>query len=405
MKKNGTIIIFVILIVVSISMNAQKSGATIIRIEDGSNSKCINQNEHAVQIGLAAIKLSKTKNWFKNQTQAGIQVGIRISGRDSQFNTKATELTQMYMVNVKDYNKGSILLPMEGSIVDFFPLRNNGAFYSGIDLSVSLLEKKGNTPFGTVIKELANFTKQYPLPTNPFNNTVKKLANFTTDLISRNNDDGNNVKRHDVPNSTINLPFSPDSDCTGNLFQEKTGVFAIVYGNKDTKEAGHIDINKTAQYIFKIQKEPSRTILVAKKDNNGKTTKYTPIQNEFIMFYINAFSIVPTKNKAVSEVTFQKTPLWVDRSEVIEAVSGSKWYQFSSNNFRQDFKSNLSFQDAKHFNPNKSINDTELVESQPTLNYTIISDYIEASKRLLSLGLEKQIIQLPNLPVFLQEKK
>src|SRR5690554_5675219 len=109
MKKTNNLSILIFCLITPLTIFAQKPGATVIRIEDGVSSRCINRNEDAIQIGLVGMKISKRKSWFKEQTQAGVQVGVRIEGMDAEYNTKATEFTQVYVVDVKAYDKGSIL--------------------------------------------------------------------------------------------------------------------------------------------------------------------------------------------------------------------------------------------------------------------------------------------------------
>ncbi|TAL70137.1 MAG: hypothetical protein EPN82_05860 [Bacteroidetes bacterium] len=180
MKFKTKIIVILLIIINPFIIFSQIPGAIIVRIEDGITSRCIKRNEVAIQIGLVGMKIFKNKGWFKEQTQAGVQVAVKIEGMDTDYNTKATEFTQIYLVDVKEYDKGSIIIPIEGNIIGYFPLQNKGNFFNNIVLSISLLQRKDDAPFGVVVKELVNFTKQYPFTTNPFNSEIKMLANLTS---------------------------------------------------------------------------------------------------------------------------------------------------------------------------------------------------------------------------------
>jgi len=377
----------------------QNPGATIVRIEDGGKTRCINRNSDAVQIGFVGMKIDKKKNCFQQQTQAGIIVGIRVEGMDAEYNTKATEFTQVYVVDVKEYDKGSILLPIEGNIIRYFPLQNEGTFYNGIDLSVTLIQQKDNTSFGVVVKELANLTKQFPFPTTPFDPEIKMLADFTSKIISPSNDEGNKINR--IPVSTINLPFSPNGNCAGNSFQEKTGVFSVIFGSENGGAEGYVDINKTSDYIFKFQTSPSRAILVCKKDNQGKCTNFKPINNDFLLFYIDAFSLNPTSPRVAFTIT-SNTEAKIDADNLKANIIGSDWFKTADTDFQTKLVLAIDEIDTSttiKYGKTKTILTTELFNSD-----VLIIDYLEASRRLINLGLSEEVGDLPALPEYLQQK-
>lgn len=403
MKKITKLSTLLFCLITPLTIFSQTPGATIIRIEDGVSSRCVNRNEDAIQIGLVGMKISKKKNWFKEQTQAGVQVGVRIEGMDAEYNTKATEFTQVYVVDVKEYDKGSILLPIEGNIVRYFPLQNKGVFFNGIDLSISLMQRKDDAPFGIVVKELVNFTKQFPLPTNPFDPAIKTLANFTSNLLSPANDEGNKINRP-APVSTINLPFSPIANCSENSFQEKTGVFAVIYGSNEVTEEGYVDINKTTDYAYKLQTSPSRAILVAKKDKQGKLSSFKPLHNEFIMFYLNSFSTNPTSPKTVLTMT-PNTDTKINSKDAETLLEDTEWYKTASSEFKDKYKMILSdIENKDKFGTYEFIKGNKVANAELFKSDAAIIDYVEATRRLINLGLEEQIKELPELPVFLQKK-
>jgi hypothetical protein len=394
--------ILILSVGLTINCFAQKPGATIVRIDDGVTTRCINRNSDAVQIGFAGMKIDKKKNWFQQQTQAGIQVGVRVEGMDAEYNTKATEFTQIYVVDVKEYDKGSILLPIEGNIVRYFPLQNKGTFYNGIDLAVTLIQKKDNTSFGVVVKELASMTKQFPFPTTPFDPGIKMLADFTSKIISPSNDEDNKINR--IPASTINLPFSPNGNCNENSFQEKTGVFSVVFGSENVDAEGYVDINKTSDYLFKLQTSPSRAILVCKKDAQGKCTNFKPLNNDFLLFYINAFPLNPTSPKTTLTVT-PNTETKVNSDSIKISLKNSEWFQMAN----MDFQTKIMLANSElektnklgtfKYDKNKILITTELFNSG-----ALIFDYLEASRRLINLGLSEEVNDLPQLPKYMLQK-
>jgi len=402
MKTTNIFQTFILLTGFSITCFAQKPGATIVRIDDGVTTRCINRNSDAVQIGFAGMKIDKKKNWFQQQTQAGIQVGVRVEGMDAEYSTKATEFTQLYVVDVKEYDKGSILLPIEGSIVRYFPLQNKGTFYNGIDFSITLIQKKDNTTFGVVVKELANMTKQFPFPTTPFDPGIKMLADFTSKLISPSNDEDNKINR--IPVSTINLPFSPNGNCNENSFQEKTGVFSVIFGSKNIEAEGYVDIDKTSDYLFKLQTLPSRAILVCKKDAQGKCTNFKPINNDFLLFYINAFPLNPTSPKTTMTVV-PNTETKVNSDSIKTSLESSEWFQSAN----MDFQTKMIIANSElektnklasfKYDENKTLITAELFNSD-----ALIFDYLEATRRLINLGLSEEVNNLPQLSKYMLQK-
>jgi hypothetical protein len=307
----------------------------------------------------------------------------------------------LYVVDVKEYDKGSILLPIEGNIIRYFPLQNKGTFYNGIDLSITLVQKKDNTTFGVVVKELASMTKQFPFPTTPFDPGIKMLADFTSKIISPSNDGDNKINR--IPISTINLPFSPDGKCSENSFQEKTGVFSVIFGNENIGVEGYVDINKTSDYLFKLQTSPSRAILVCKKDAQGKCTNFKPINNDFLLFYINAFALNPTSPKTTMKVVLN-TETKVNFDSIKTGFENSEWIQISN----MDFQTKILLANSElektnklstfNYNQNKTFITTELFNSD-----ALIFDYLEVSRRLINLGLLEEVKNLPELPQYMRK--
>lgn len=123
------------------------------------------------------------------------------------------------------------------------------------------------------------------------------------------------------------------------------------------------------------------------------------------MFYLDAFSIIPTAPKTTLTFT-PNTDTKIKASDIIKIVEDANWYKTASKDFKNKFQITLSDIEKNgklstiNYTNNKATVSTELFISD-----AVLIDYVEASRRLINLGLQNQIINMPELPLSLQQKK
>jgi hypothetical protein len=380
------------------------TGGKIVRINDGNSNQCIGYNS-VISLGLFRARIYKKRNWFINQTKAGVQVDTKVTGIDSDLKAQNSNVSQVFEINVKDYDQGLVDIPMSGTILSYFPLQNNMTYFSGFDMNVSLLEAEKNTQFGLGVAAMLDFTKKFPFPTTPFLSDTKDFYQFAASLIAPNNDRDNSVQRYILPSATINLQIGSDGNCDNYQILQQSGIFAVVFNSDqdDLTVDGTVDLNNSSNYEFKWQPYPTQDILVAKKDANGKPGNFTVLKNEFIGFYIVAIpnpritTKTPKSTVGLSNMNASNKVSLENFSD----IKNTSWYKKSPEKFQTSFSSAI-----KDLNENnKVIGFTESEFNKPAASkYTIdskdavILGYLEAIRRFESLGLKNEILKLPIIP-------
>jgi hypothetical protein len=73
--------------------------------------------------------------------------------------------------------------------------------------------------------------------------------------------------------------------------------------------------------------------LVCKKDAQGKCTNFKPLNNDFLLFYINAFPLNPTSPKTTLTVT-PNTETKVNSDSIKISLKNSEWFQMANMDFQ-----------------------------------------------------------------------
>jgi hypothetical protein len=278
---------------VSVAASAEyPGGAKIVRVSDGTNPRCINPTKDEFTITLTRILVSKERGWFTSDSSAGIQVTTSVTSVPTGSGDPDTStMNRVYIVKVQDYSTGQVSLPLEGNIVGPFRLTNQNLRYGPFQVSASLMKGSGDTPFGSVVRAIAQITKESVFPAAPTNAGYKLFGKLTESVLADENNKANGIDAK-IPTATINLSFSRDGSCTGDI-SETTGTFAVVFGSDKTKAPGYVDIKDETNYCFSAQKTPSFALLVGKKSGNTCTATQA-MSNDYMMFYKSAFDVSNT---------------------------------------------------------------------------------------------------------------
>jgi hypothetical protein len=388
MKNLLIIPLFIIMFNIS-AQNKYFGGSDIFRF-GFEGSRGIDRRTDEVTIGLASLDLTKSKGLLKSDTDAGVLIRTKVSGFDKTRVSQSITLERMYMVNIKRYDKGSISLPIEGSIIESFPLTNNGITYTNIELDVQLMRRRNDSDFGFVVKNIAKLTDELPFPVNPFNPVVSKLAGSLGDMLSSDNDEKNNIEER-IPTATINLTFSPNSKLS-----QKTGVFAVIFGS-DEESAGYIDIGKTQDYEWKIEYDPKRVILVKKKSEK----KFVELKNDNMMFYVDAYSTkIANSEKDVRTAIGFKDDKTLEVAEVsnykskpqviVSKITSAYWNPQLTDSFSIALNKQIENYSQTSELIKHNTTDSLLIDNKSLL----IFDYIKAAERREVLGLQLEKNQL-----------
>jgi hypothetical protein len=269
-------------------------GRLLIRVPSGVN-QCI-QRTDTILMTAPKVILTKNGGLLRKDEEAGVYFKTTFDGTlVKNGNIQAAEpftRDNVAIVSVKDYETGQIILPIVSNVIDLLSLKNGDATITKVQIKMYLLKKKGNTGFGFVIKNLADFSNKFPFPPNPLGEGLHAVANLTSSLLSDDNNKDNNVAQK-AATADITLNFSPTSNCDANTAE--TGVYAVVSRSTRTAIPGYIDIgaNNFDDYCFGVQNAPVSALLVGRRSaaGGGQCTPDRFVDNDYIMFMLTKYSI------------------------------------------------------------------------------------------------------------------
>lgn len=276
-------------IVISPSVAATvPDGKIIVRVEDGSASRCINSTTDRITMNLRRIIVNKDIGFFTEDRAAAVIVNTTISGEEGGATQKKVNFPRMYVVNTASYLQGYTSLPIEEKLFSRFSLTNSGNSYDTAEVEFTVLAKKGKAPFGLALSALADISKSLPTPMNPFSEGFKYFSDYANKVIEGSLNENNNIGQQSKEGK-ITLSFSSTSTCTGD--QEYTGTLAIVSGVKEKDTDGFVDIKK--DYCWKAVFKPVFTLKFAPKPTNSTCAGvaeglFKQVNNPYLAFYLNA---------------------------------------------------------------------------------------------------------------------
>lgn len=276
-----------------------QDGRLIIKVFDptitgtGATSSCI-QPTDTILMTMPRMIIKKKDGLFKKDEQAGLQTSIIISGRVKKNQTyspvPAVNYNKITLVSLADYgNNTQVSLPVAVNIIELLPLTSGNTKIDNVEIKIFMLKKRGSTNFGFAIRELAEFSQQFPLPLDPLSQeALRSVAKLTSGLLSEENKDGNNINKI-VPAASITLNFSPNGVCDPNSWG--TGAYVIVDKSDDKNNPGFVDIGANLDIkCFVIQTSPFDALLVGTKGQQSTCTNTKPVTNNYTLFRLTKYS-------------------------------------------------------------------------------------------------------------------
>lgn len=379
-------------------LNAQQLGGSDIFRIGHTSSRTISNATDIITLGLVSVDLTKNANLFREDAQAGVLVKATVSGYDETTRTnQSATIERLYLVDVSKYSGGPISLPIEGTLLDNFPLTYNKNVYTKVELDVTLLKKKKNTDFSFVLQNVAKLTQSLPFPANPFDPIVKSLSGSINDMLSPANDKANNIENR-VSTAKISLNFLPSSP-----FSTTTGIFAVIFASPPPLKTGHIDIANTNDYELSLATTPKRAIKVASKSDLSQKKE---LRNDNLMFFIEAFSSnVDNQQTVKTSISKGANLASLTSNEIQSKVLGEEWSPKTTTSFNDLFQNALK-EYNKSANDIPFLNNSDLTKEQISIgsDQLLIIDYIQALEQRKQLGLDDKKIDLPKPGKNLLEK-
>ncbi|WDF91714.1 hypothetical protein [Aeromonas hydrophila] len=262
-------------------------GETIVRIDDGTSTRCINSSSDRITMNLRRLVVKKDVGFFSEDKTAGVFINTIISGNDSSGDSRKVGFPRVYTVTVIQYASGIVSLPVEEKLFSRFYLSNNGNTYDTAELEFSVVSKKDKTPLGIALVALEDISRNLPVPINPFSEGFKYFTQYANKVVNESLNSANNVSEMSKEGKIV-MNFSSTGICTGD--QEQTGTIAVVKGDHGKESDGYVDINKT--YCWAAELKPIFNLKYAvpngKKCNEISSDSFKKIANQYVAFYLSA---------------------------------------------------------------------------------------------------------------------
>jgi hypothetical protein len=291
------------------------TGKTIVRIEDGAASRCINSSTDRITMNLRRVIIEKKSKWLSEEQSVALVLNTTISGNDSNSIAKKVSFPRMYTALTKNYSDGLISVPIEEKLFSNFALFDAADnSYDSTEIEFSLLAFRVKDNMGAALTSLSNITNSMPIPINPFSEGFKFFGAYATSVVDAAIKEDNNIAAT-AKEGKIVLSFSPNAICTGD--QERTGTLAVVSGISGSESKGVVDITK--EYCWKANLTPVFTLKYASLPANNvctdvNTASYKVLNNPYIAFYLNAEPKKPSLSATPS--TFVMYPPAIEPAKV-----------------------------------------------------------------------------------------
>jgi len=99
----------------------QQHGGIPLRIQDGPVPRCINYNTDAVWLTLYRVVTTKNTGWLTSDNQAEIIINVQVKTQPQSDKPLAFPLSTK--VNIRDYGKGQVSIPVEYTLVSGLALK------------------------------------------------------------------------------------------------------------------------------------------------------------------------------------------------------------------------------------------------------------------------------------------
>ena len=270
---------------------------------------------------------------------------------------------------------------------------------SKVGLGLTLVRKKKSSPWANGLAALVRVTRTLPLPSDLFLDGFKFFGDYSDQVVKQTvAQEGDDAKA--VPDSEIELRFSPNGQCGSGEF-DSSGTVAVVLAQDGDEKDGIIDINRTDDYCLDFKIIPAFEILFAKKDPTGSCpakTKYKRISNDYYGFYLNAVNpslpldqTTVRQDQAPTYTASVSSPGEGSISRAITKTFGLMGYALSdfTAKVHQGFEKSSDMTGEAPFGHIISKHDNQIT-SVMTGKESIAADVIEALKRCKANGIEAE---------------
>jgi hypothetical protein len=222
---------------------------------------------------LMPIVTEKRANLFKADSQAGVLISIDLYSQDTSNKVQSVKIPQLYIVDVKEYGPGQLMLPLEKSVLMLPSLRPQKTRITRADLDITVIRRQSDTPFTHVLQELAKLTKSGFLAQNPYADGASVVSDLFLNLLDPKEDTDHKVDRPIT--GSVSIALDPG----------RTGVYGIVLTSKSQSQPGVVNISSYNDYEFRYERKPVAGLMVKRK---GTNEGFVPLLNTHVMMTVDA---------------------------------------------------------------------------------------------------------------------
>ena len=238
MNSCATFAVFVLALAAATPTYAQQGGAstpdggTFIEIEDGSSRNCININKYLLSAYVVAVRATQNTSWLPSWVVSTKNVGVRVNttflnsaAQSAAFNfPRAKSLRPIGTTDV-------VTLPLVMELLQRYDLldrtKNPPIPIGGVTFDVNFINIEQKGAAATVFGQLANFTKNLPVPANPYTTGVELLV-FRNQVLDTAVSSDNSANSDDIGSFAYDLAQS-DDECKLNPRALTEGTTGIIY--------------------------------------------------------------------------------------------------------------------------------------------------------------------------------
>jgi hypothetical protein len=281
-------------------------GGTFIEIKDGLPRSCINVSKSLVSAYVVAVKATQNTSWLPSWIVSTKNVGVRVN---------TTFLNATAQTAAFSFPKAKSLRPVGSTDVVTLPLimellqrydlvdqsKSPPTPIGGVTFDVDFINVEQKGTAATVFSQLANFTKNLPIPANPYTTGVQLFGDFANQVLDSAVASDNSANSDDIGSFAYDLAQS-DDECATNPRALTEGTTGIIYDYLGSDLAGIIKTGDEPWYCFSIK---GSTVSYAAKPSTDfdcldeaktKTLTYATLSNPQIIFSFNISGKAGTGN-------------------------------------------------------------------------------------------------------------
>jgi hypothetical protein len=287
-------LLLILLTCASMPCRAQ-GGAVIVRVPDGAQPRCINAGTDKVWLTLRRLITTKKQGWFTKDQSVAVIINAVVKADPQPAKPIAFPL--LTEGTFGDAVAGQVSVPLEYNLMAGLNLRQSTITYEGLNVELTLLNRRGKNGWGNALAALGEITKKLPIPASPLTQAASYLMDFANSAVTKdlNGQDVNDK----VKSASLALNFDPTGKCGGLAGDgsdfETTGTLAVLTQD-GVAGGGYVDLNRTNDYCWAADLRPVFVLKAAHKQVNVPCgdqrykPNYKQVTNNYVGFFLNAIA-------------------------------------------------------------------------------------------------------------------